>query len=535
MKRKTNLIFMLLLSIFLLSSIKVNAAPALSNGNYYIYSVINDNFAIDLRGNSITNNTNIQLYKSNLSKAQLWKITQLSNGYYKISTISNNNYVLDVKGAKKKKGTNVQLYRSNNSPAQQWYIKSAGKDTYTLISKCNGLALDVKNSKAQNGQNIQVYTSKNNKAQKFYIVPEVTLKNNYKIDNGNYLIKSVLKDDYVIRLKKPETKNKNNIIMSDYNYSINEYWNIEQLPNKYYKISTARNNNYSLDLASGSKKYGSNIQLYKYTNNPNQQFIIIKNNDNTYSFINRTNGLALDIYNQNTSTGTNLQTYKSNYSKAQKFKLIKEVDTYSNDSKEVSLNNIQTDATKLMVVAHPDDETLWGSHGLYKDKYLVVCVTCGSRLDRVYEYKGIMSKTQDDYMMLGFPDLENGQKSDWQNVKNRIISTLTEIIDSKDWEEIVTYNPDGVTGHIHHKMTSEYITDIVTNNNEEDKLLYFGRYYFSGDIPEEDKKYYLNNDEYNFKTNILYPIYETQKNVLDYYNRMTRYETWISYNEWYNE
>jgi len=79
--------------------------------------------------------------------------------------------------------------------------------------------------------------------------------------------------------------------------------------------------------------------------------------------------------------------------------------------------------------------------------------------------------------MLGFPDLENGQKSNWSNVKNEIINELNTIISAKNWEEIVTYNPDGVTGHIHHKMTSEYVTDIVVKKNNQNKLYYFGRYY----------------------------------------------------------
>ena len=30
---------------------------------------------------------------------------------------------------------------------------------------------------------------------------------------------------------------------------------------------------------------------------------------------------------------------------------------------------------KLMIVAHPDDETLWGGANLFKDRYFVVCLT----------------------------------------------------------------------------------------------------------------------------------------------------------------
>ena len=46
---------------------------------------------------------------------------------------------------------------------------------------------------------------------------------------------------------------------------------------------------------------------------------------------------------------------------------------------------------KLMIVAHPDDESLWGGNGLYHEKYLVVCMTCGVDEKRVEELLGRLS------------------------------------------------------------------------------------------------------------------------------------------------
>ena len=36
----------------------------------------------------------------------------------------------------------------------------------------------------------------------------------------------------------------------------------------------------------------------------------------------------------------------------------------------------------LMIVAHPDDELLWGGAHLIRDNYLVVCITCGTSFTR---------------------------------------------------------------------------------------------------------------------------------------------------------
>ena len=42
---------------------------------------------------------------------------------------------------------------------------------------------------------------------------------------------------------------------------------------------------------------------------------------------------------------------------------------------------------KLMIVAHPDDETLWGGGKLFKDRYFVVCLTNGYHSRRANEFK----------------------------------------------------------------------------------------------------------------------------------------------------
>lgn len=53
--------------------------------------------------------------------------------------------------------------------------------------------------------------------------------------------------------------------------------------------------------------------------------------------------------------------------------LIYNYNYVSKDLSKIDLNK----AKKLMIVAHPDDETLWGGAHLLEDDYLVVCITCG--------------------------------------------------------------------------------------------------------------------------------------------------------------
>ena len=516
----------LLMIMFLLLPFKTFAkSNSISDGVYYIYSASNDKYAIDLTGGKVKKSNNIQLYSSNFSVVQQWRVTHIEDDYYRIASAKDDKYVLDVYGGYTEKGTNVQLYIDNSSDAQRWKIKDIGNGSYSIIAKTSNYFLDVAHGKAKNNANIQIWPSNNSKAQKFIFVPVV--KSKKVIDNGTYMLSSVLKFNYSIDLSGGKVKNGTNIQMYHYGETNNQHWYIKRLGNGFYIIASSKNHNYVLDVKSGKKTKGTNIQLYKYTGSPNQQFAINKNDDGSYTFINRTNGLAIDVYGAYTHNKTNLQTYTPNNSKAQKFKILKDDEIYP-ESKQMKLGNINTDAKKLMIVAHPDDETLWGSHALYRDKYMVVCVTCGERHDRVIEFKEVMSHTKDDYMMLGFPDLVNGEKSNWKNEHDEINKEIKEIINSKDWEIIVTHNPDGEYGHIHHKMLSQMVTD----NSNFDILYYFGRFYFH-EIPNESDLYKLTTEEFEFKTKVLIPLYETQKWAILNLKNMVHHESWISYSEWY--
>lgn len=42
----------------------------------------------------------------------------------------------------------------------------------------------------------------------------------------------------------------------------------------------------------------------------------------------------------------------------------------------------------LMIVAHPDDETIWGGSHLINGNYTVLCITNGNKKKRIYESHG---------------------------------------------------------------------------------------------------------------------------------------------------
>lgn len=184
---------------------------------------------------------------------------------------------------------------------------------------------------------------------------------------------------------------------------------------------------------------------------------------------------------------------------------------------------------KVMIVAHPDDEMLWGGKELIEDDYLVVCITCGVDKKRVKEFANVMKSTDDKYIMLGYPDKTKGKRDDWATVRKDINKDIKNILELKDWELVVTHNPLGEYGHIHHKMTNQIVSANVT---EKDKLYYFGKYYSKkkigsiiNEVPVMDKIIL------NRKIDIL-KLYKTQAFIMASFDHMFEYEDLISFEDW---
>ncbi len=191
----------------------------------------------------------------------------------------------------------------------------------------------------------------------------------------------------------------------------------------------------------------------------------------------------------------------------------------------INLKNIN----KLMIVAHPDDDILWGGGHLIEDDYLVVCITCGEKKVRVHEFVTVMGETKDKYIMLGYPDKTNGERDNWDSSYKYIYEDLKTIIGLKEWSIIVTHNPDGEYGHIHHKMTNKIVTDIAPNKNN---LYYFGHYYTKNSIINHYEEL-ISMDGNTLKEKIrIIGLYKSQDFIQTSFDHMFPYEKWISYEEW---
>ena len=162
-------------------------------------------------------------------------------------------------------------------------------------------------------------------------------------------------------------------------------------------------------------------------------------------------------------------------------------------------------STKLMIVAHPDDELIFGGNELinHGSDYKVVCITNPEDKDRIIEFEIIMNKLNIcAWEILDFEDtlyptnLDGGED-------DRAISTIFRLVDSRQWDKIITHNPIGEYGHPQHKWVFDRVktsVDVSSNNND---FYVFGK---------SSKK--LNKDKLDIKRELL-TLYKSQQPIIN--------------------
>ena len=184
----------------------------------------------------------------------------------------------------------------------------------------------------------------------------------------------------------------------------------------------------------------------------------------------------------------------------------------------------------LMIVAHPDDETLWGGANLYKDEYFVVCLTNGYNYKRANDFRKILNFTKNKGIILDYPDLQDSIRDNWSEVKIGILKDLSTILNYNHWDKIVTHGPDGTTGHYHHKKTCEYVTFITRKLKLFNNLYYFGKFYKKNEIPKDLPR--ISKKELRSKLQEISFYKSVKKEINKLWFHMIPYENWILASNW---
>lgn len=251
----------------------------------------------------------------------------LANGTYTISTLLNSNYVLDVKDGSTSNGANIQLYESNDTAAQQFKVSHDSQGYVTFTNVKSGRVLDLNGAIVKDAGNIQQYTSNGTRAQKWIV----------KQDGNGYVVMSAINPNYILDLNGGSVRNGSNIQLHSVTGSNSQRWNITKYVSKderinnlaaqnkntladgVYEINSVKNSNYTLDVNSASTRNGANVQLYLRNGTKAQAFRVSHDSQGFVTFTNINSGKVIDLDGAITKNGRNIHQYASNGTRAQKW------------------------------------------------------------------------------------------------------------------------------------------------------------------------------------------------------------------------
>lgn len=251
----------------------------LADGTYNIQSLLNPNYVLDIYGGYTTNGANVQLYRSNDTEAQLFKVTHDSQGYVTFTNVKSGK-VLDVYGGTKKNNQNIWQFSSNGSRAQKWIVKPDGNGYVIISALDSNYVLDLSTGKAVNSSNIQLYTYCGSNAQRWKFSKLVSKTD--KLNSLAQLNKNVLADGT-------------------------------------YVISTAFSSNYVLDVYGGYTWNKANVQLFAKNGTDAQAFKVTHDSQGYVTFTNVNSGKVLEVAGSRAGNNANVQQYSLDGSRAQKW------------------------------------------------------------------------------------------------------------------------------------------------------------------------------------------------------------------------
>lgn len=118
------------------------------------------------------------------------------------------------------------------------------------------------------------------------------------------------------------------------------------------------------------------------------------------------------------------------------------------------------EADKLLIVAHPDDEILWGGANLFAQPgWFVLCATNANNKIRASEFYRTMSYSNvTQFLMLDTPDKYTEDEDESDKIFNgtqfeKIIHKLSK----KHWKLVLTHNSQGEYGHEHHRSVHKLV------------------------------------------------------------------------------
>lgn len=326
-----------------LDALAARHAATVADGTYAIASsasqAANQRGVLDVQGASAAGGATIQLYSSNGTRAQRWRVTHDDAGYVTFINAASG-LALDVQWGNSAAGTPVQQYTPNGSWSQKWIVISLdeerGSDTTATAfpTRCiivsalaPNIALDLRGGSIASTTPVQIWDSNHSAAQTFTFIDASPAApaavEDGTLPQGWFSLKPQCAPASGVDIYNASRNNNANAQLWSTNGTFAQLFTFKYC-NGYYLIVNAGSGK-ALDVEMADVVPGTNVQQYQASEvNPAQLWAPVANADGSYTFINKATGMALNIDGAASYNGANVNAYTPNGSAAQRFTLAKQ-------------------------------------------------------------------------------------------------------------------------------------------------------------------------------------------------------------------
>ena len=298
------------------------AAPAgaVEPGDYWIQSGLSGTFMLDVRGNSRASGANVQIWVSNKTGAQKWRIAAAGGGAYTIQCVGTGKY-LDARGGIASNGNNVWQYARNSTAAQRWYIEADGSGWVIRSAINRNYVVDVRGAGRESGTNVWLYRANSTAAQRWYLwkaSPRVASERT--VADGVYELRLGSAPGYALDVAGASTANFADVWLYRANSTFAQRWYVRWEPDGYYSLRCMASGK-MLDVAGAGVASGTDVWQYASNSTDAQRWAISASSGGSYVLTCKANGLALDAAGAKGANGTNVRAFLRTGGAAQRWQM----------------------------------------------------------------------------------------------------------------------------------------------------------------------------------------------------------------------
>lgn len=284
-------------------------------GTYQLIPKNNSETAVCAYSGKMVNNTKVYITDRSASEAMRFVAKKNSDGSWKFIN-AKCELALAIQQNSKEVGKGLVLYEQTTKPMQNWKLEKKSDNSFAIKSAVTGLSIAMSDASAAKGTTLSMQTSASSGLQRFYFAAADPVKTPYK---GTYAIRASKDKTYAVNINGASVKEGANVNLYKFSNLPEQKFTALYSGGGYYRFVNLKS---GMVITAVSPNAESNVVQKKWGGLNEQRWKFTKQSDGTYKLVNA-GGYVLHLSGNSATNGTNIVAKKPASTGAQKWFMTK--------------------------------------------------------------------------------------------------------------------------------------------------------------------------------------------------------------------